>query len=71
MRQRARCFARFVVDKRLTVKRKIKVETKGGIIELDIRPDGQIRVDMGPPRLVPVEIPFRCGAGSPELPARR
>ena len=56
----ARCFARFVVDKRLTVKRKIKVETKGGIIELDIRPDGQIRVDMGPPRLVPAEIPFQA-----------
>ncbi|EKM95967.1 MAG: diaminopimelate epimerase [Pseudomonas sp.] len=58
----ARCFARFVVDKRLTVKRKIKVETKGGIIELDIRPDGQIRVDMGPPRLKPADIPFQADA---------
>jgi len=28
----ARCFARFVLDKRLTAKRQIKVETKGGII---------------------------------------
>jgi len=56
----ARCFARFVLDKRLTTKRQIRVETKGGIIELDIRPDGQISVDMGPPRLVPAEIPFQA-----------
>ena len=54
----ARCFARFVLDKRLTTKRQIKVETKSGIIELNVRSDGQISVDMGPPRLVPAEIPF-------------
>ncbi|MCY1432670.1 Diaminopimelate epimerase [compost metagenome] len=54
----ARCFARFVLDKRLTVKKRIRVETKGGIIELDVRPDGQVTVDMGPPRLVPQQIPF-------------
>ena len=38
----ARCFARFVLDKRLTAKRQIRVETKSGIIELDMpqrRPD--------------------------------
>jgi diaminopimelate epimerase len=34
----ARCFARFVIDKRLTVKKQIRVETKGGIIELNLRP---------------------------------
>jgi len=56
----ARCFARFVLDKRLTVKKQIRVETKGGIIELDVRADGQIRVNMGPPRLVPAEIPFQA-----------
>ncbi|AOE88093.1 diaminopimelate epimerase [Pseudomonas sp. TCU-HL1] len=54
----ARCFARFVIDKRLTVKKRIRVETKSGIIELDVRPDGQVTVDMGPPRLVPQQIPF-------------
>jgi diaminopimelate epimerase len=54
----ARCFARFVLDKRLTAKKQIRVETKGGIIELDIRNDGQISVDMGAPRLVPADIPF-------------
>ncbi len=56
----ARCFARFVIDKRLTSKREIRVETKGGIIELTLRADGQISVDMGAPRLLPSEIPFQA-----------
>lgn len=34
----ARCFARFVQDKRLTVKKSIRVETKGGIIEAEYPP---------------------------------
>ena len=54
----ARCFARFVLDKRLTAKKRIRVETKGGIIVLDVRNDGQICVDMGPPRFTPAEVPF-------------
>ncbi|MCY1286078.1 Diaminopimelate epimerase [compost metagenome] len=58
----ARCFARFVLDKRLTVKKKIRVETKGGLIELNVRADGQVTVDMGAPRLVPEQIPFQAEA---------
>ncbi|MDQ7913834.1 diaminopimelate epimerase [Pseudomonas sp. 102515] len=54
----ARCFARFVFDKRLTVKKQIRVETRGGIIELLLKSDGQVRVDMGAPRLQAAEIPF-------------
>ncbi|AXM97474.1 diaminopimelate epimerase [Pseudomonas plecoglossicida] len=54
----ARCFARFVLDKRLTAKKRIRVETKSGIIVLDVQNDGQVSVDMGPPRFVPGEIPF-------------
>lgn len=60
----ARCFARFVLDKRLTVKKRFKVETRGGIIELDVRADGQIRVDMGPPRFEPQAIPFQAEAAA-------
>ncbi len=56
----ARCFARFVVDKRLTAKKTIRVETKGGMIELTIANDGQVTVDMGPPRLVPEQVPFKA-----------
>lgn len=58
----ARCFARFVLDKRLTVKKNIRVETKGGIIELNVRADGLITVDMGAPRLAPEQIPFQADA---------
>ena len=64
----ARCFARFVLDKRLTMKRQIRVETKGGIIELIVRPDGQITVDMGPPRLVPADIPFQADSEAMSYP---
>ncbi|MFR0692169.1 diaminopimelate epimerase [Enterobacterales bacterium AE_CKDN230030158-1A_HGKHYDSX7] len=56
----ARCFARFVVDKRLTAKKTIRVETKGGMIELTIANDGQVTVDMGPPRLQPEQVPFKA-----------
>ncbi|WP_263261863.1 diaminopimelate epimerase [Pseudomonas sp. RIT-PI-S] len=56
----ARCFARFVLDKRLTAKKKIRVQVAKGIIELDVRNDGQVRVDMGPPRLSPAEVPFQA-----------
>ncbi|AWM79019.1 diaminopimelate epimerase [Gammaproteobacteria bacterium ESL0073] len=54
----ARCFAKFVRQKRLTHKKNIIVETKSGIIELAIQPDNQVKVNMGRPRFVPKEIPF-------------
>ena len=56
----ARCFARFVRDKQLTDADRIPVETKSGRIELIIRPDGQVTVDMGVPRLDPADIPFQA-----------
>ncbi|KAF1068625.1 MAG: Diaminopimelate epimerase [Pseudomonas citronellolis] len=58
----ARCFARFVLDKRLTAKKTIRVETNCGIIELNVANDGQVSVDMGPPRLVPEQVPFQAEA---------
>lgn len=56
----ARCFARFVHDKRLSLKKHLVVETKSGIIELRLLADGQVTVDMGAPRLQPAEIPFQA-----------
>jgi diaminopimelate epimerase len=56
----ARCFAKFVRDKRLTGKDRIKVETKSGIIELQITRNRQVRVDMGEPILEPEKIPFKA-----------
>ncbi|MBE9539374.1 MAG: diaminopimelate epimerase [Proteobacteria bacterium] len=53
----ARCFARFVRDKRLTRKRIIKVETAAGILELRVRDKDEVEVDMGAPELEPANIP--------------
>jgi len=58
----ARCFARYVRDKRLTGKDIIRVETLAGIIELQIMRNKQVRVDMGVPRLEPAEIPLLAPA---------
>ncbi|HLU77617.1 MAG TPA: diaminopimelate epimerase [Burkholderiales bacterium] len=54
----ARCFARFVRDKGLTDKRRIAVETLGGLIEPQIEADGRVTVDMGPPAFDPARVPF-------------
>lgn len=56
----ARCFARFVLDEGLTDKTEIPVQTAAGIILLKVQEDGQITVDMGIPRLEPVDIPFQA-----------
>ena len=71
----ARCFARFVREQRLTNKRRIRVQTLSGIIELHVLPDEQVRVDMGPPRFTPAQIPFEAAAEansySLDLPGQR
>lgn len=54
----ARCFARFVRDKRLTDKNPITVSTNTGVIELTVQADGQVTVNMGMPRFAPKDIPF-------------
>ena len=58
----ARCFARFVRDQGLTAKTEIPVGTTAGPIRLYIEPDGQVRVDMGPPIFLPARIPFLAPA---------
>jgi diaminopimelate epimerase len=54
----ARCFAKYVRDKKLTGKNKIKVETNSGVIELSLTDDRQVLVNMGNPALEPTDIPF-------------
>lgn len=58
----ARCFAVFVRERKLTGKSVIKVETAGGLIELRVQQDEQVSVDMGVPRLEPVQVPFVADA---------
>jgi len=47
----ARCFVKFVHARGLTSKREIRVETLGGVIVPRLEDDGQVSVDMGPPRI--------------------
>ncbi len=54
----ARCFVKFVHEKRLTDKRSIDVETARGVITLQLQDDGQVTVNMGPPDFQPANIPF-------------
>jgi diaminopimelate epimerase len=54
----ARCFVRYVHDKGLSAKRAIRVETRSGIIEPRLEPDGRVTVDMGAPLFEPARIPF-------------
>jgi len=58
----ARCFVRFVVEKGLTQKREIAVETASGVISLKLQDDGQVTVNMGAPRFSPAQIPFVAAA---------
>src|SRR5262249_40104304 len=48
----ARCFVKFVHARRLTDKREIRVETRGGIIGPRLEADGEVSVDMGAPRFL-------------------
>jgi len=51
----ARCFVKFVHGKKLTSRREIRVETLGGTIVPRLEADGEVSVDMGPPR---IELPL-------------
>ena len=54
----ARCFVRFVHEKKLTSKKAIVVETKSGLISPRLEEDGRVTVNMGAPVLEPARIPF-------------
>ncbi|MBA4503648.1 diaminopimelate epimerase [Marinobacterium marinum] len=58
----ARCFGRFVRDRRLTASDEIHVETARGQAVLYLLPDRQVDVDMGAPELRPAEVPFQASA---------
>lgn len=58
----ARCFVRFVRDKRLTTKDEIAVETLSGMIYPRLEADGNVSVNMGVPRFEPADVPFEADA---------
>jgi diaminopimelate epimerase len=56
----ARCFAVFVRERQLTGKSLIRVQTAGGIMELQVTDNEDVVVNMGVPQLVPAAIPFQA-----------
>ncbi|MBY0575786.1 MAG: diaminopimelate epimerase [Gallionellaceae bacterium] len=64
----ARCFARFVYEQKLTSKREIVVETKGGLISPRLEQDGRVTVNMGVPVFDAARIPFDGDSGAAAVP---
>jgi diaminopimelate epimerase len=60
----ARCFARFVLNKKLTSKPEITVDTNAGQLVLQVRENDDIQVNMGIPRHEPDEIPLKAATRS-------
>lgn len=63
----ARCFVRYVSDKGLTAKRSIKVRTVNALLELRLRDDGRVTVDMGAPVFALERVPFDATGLQPRL----
>lgn len=57
----ARCFARFIRDKKLSDKNNVLVDTDAGQLLLTFDDDGLITVNMGIPRHKPALIPLNTG----------
>lgn len=54
----ARCFAKYVFDRKLTGKKSIAVQTMNTPLVLELQDDQQVRVNMGIPVFDPDDIPF-------------
>ena len=55
----ARCFVRYVRDKGLTTKERVRVKVQQGEIELQMNADGRVTVNMGAPILDLPKVPFK------------
>lgn len=56
----ARCFARYIQEKKLSEKNPLTVETLAGIISLQIEKDQLVTVNMGVAHFDPAAIPFQA-----------
>ncbi|NRF65948.1 diaminopimelate epimerase [Aquincola sp. S2] len=54
----ARCFVRFVHQRGLTERKRIKVETVNNLLELQLEEDGRVTVDMNKPIFDLARVPF-------------
>ncbi len=56
----ARCFVRYVHQRGLTDKRRVRVETVNNVLELQLRDDGRVTVDMNAPVFDHARLPFNA-----------
>jgi diaminopimelate epimerase len=61
----ARCFVRYVLDKGLTDKASVRVETVNNVLELHAQPDGRVTVDMNAPVFDIAALPFDAAGLEP------
>ena len=61
----SRCVARFIREQGLSAKDRIRLRTKTTALELQLLPDGLVRVDAGVPRFEPADLPFTAPARAP------
>ena len=61
----ARCFVRYVHARGLTDKTHIRVETVNNVLELQLRPDGRVTVDMNRPVFAHARLPFDASGLQP------
>jgi diaminopimelate epimerase len=54
----ARCFVRYVHQRGLTTQRRVRVETVNQVLELHLRDDGRVTVDMSRPFFDHSQLPF-------------
>ena len=62
----ARCFLRFAHERGLTDKRTLRVQTVNNVLELRMREDGRVTVDMGAPVFEPSRVPFDTAGLTPQ-----
>jgi len=64
----ARCFARFVLDSGLTVKKHLRLQTNTGLISTTVHDNAQVEIDMGVPTYAGKDLPFtHASADKPDL----
>ncbi|MEQ8953772.1 MAG: diaminopimelate epimerase, partial [Gammaproteobacteria bacterium] len=54
----ARCFAKYVHDRKLSARNPIRVQTMSGRYEIGVNPDNTYSVNMGVPEFEPELVPF-------------
>ena len=63
----ARCFLRYVHQRGLTDKRTVRVETVNNVLQLQLRDDGRVTVDMNRPVFEHAALPFEAAGLQPRI----